>query len=76
MTRSCSRPGCSAGADATFTYDYSRSTVFLDVLSSAPDPNEYDVCHRHAERLTAPRGWTLVDRRRGTAGLAGFLTAP
>ena len=76
MTRSCSRPGCSTGADATLTYDYARATVFLDTLSAVPDPNDYDVCRRHAERLTVPRGWTLVDRRRGDASLAGFLTAP
>jgi hypothetical protein len=29
-------------------------------LSTEPDPNLLDLCIEHAERMTAPRGWTIV----------------
>ena len=76
MTRSCARPGCGEQASATFGYDYALSTVFLDVLAEEAHPAVYDVCRRHANSLSVPRGWHLVDRRRGPATLAGHLTAP
>jgi hypothetical protein len=76
MTRSCARPGCGEQASATFGYDYAVSTVFLDVLAEEAHPAVYDVCRRHADSLSVPRGWHLVDRRRGPATLAGHLTAP
>jgi len=63
MTRSCARPGCASGATATFGYEYASSTVWLDDLSPEPHPAVYDVCHRHADALTVPNGWHLVDRR-------------
>lgn len=59
-TRHCSKPGCSRGAVATLTYDYSDSTVVLGSLSTAADPNAYDLCDFHAEHLTVPRGWQIV----------------
>jgi hypothetical protein len=37
--------------------------VWLDGLSVDRDPHEYDLCDRHAERLTAPQGWQVRDRR-------------
>ncbi len=76
MARSCARPGCGSGASATFEYNYADQIVFLDVLADESHPAIYDVCTRHADSLTVPRGWTLVDRRRGPATLAGHLTAP
>lgn len=76
MSRSCARPGCRESAAATFGYDYANQTVFLDVLAEESHPAMYDVCRRHADAMRVPKGWTLVDRRRGPASLAGFLTAP
>jgi hypothetical protein len=76
MTRSCARPGCGEQASATFGYDYANSTVFLDALADESHPAVYDVCRRHADSMSVPRGWHLVDRRRGHATLAGHLTAP
>lgn len=76
MTRSCARPGCGSAATATFDYNYAAQTVFLDVLADEAHPAHYDVCRRHADSMTVPKGWTLVDRRRGPASLAGHLTAP
>jgi hypothetical protein len=37
--------------------------VWLDHLSDERDPHDYDLCQRHAGRLTVPRGWQLRDRR-------------
>jgi len=74
MTRTCARPGCGDAAVATFGYDYANQTVFLDLLADEAHPAAYDICRRHADNLSAPRGWTLLDRRRGPASLAGHLT--
>jgi len=61
--RQCSRPTCSAAALVTLTYEYRSSQVWLDHLSPERDPHAYDLCRRHAEHLTVPLGWHLVDRR-------------
>jgi hypothetical protein len=63
MARQCSRTGCAAPADATLTYQYGRSLVWLDDLAAERDPHSYDLCHRHAARLSVPNGWRLDDRR-------------
>jgi hypothetical protein len=61
--RHCSRPGCSERAAVTLTYDYRHSHVWLDELIVERDPHAYDLCVRHAERLSVPHGWRLDDRR-------------
>lgn len=61
--RLCTRTGCSEPADVTLTYHYGRSQVWLDNLSAERDPHAYDLCERHAERLSVPTGWSLEDRR-------------
>jgi hypothetical protein len=63
MTRHCDRPGCSERATATLAYQYATSTVWLDPVAAEADPSTYDLCRRHAEGLSVPRGWTLEDRR-------------
>jgi len=63
--RHCSRTGCSERADVTLTYHYGRSQVWLDELSPERDPHAYDLCERHAARLSVPTGWSLDDRRFG-----------
>jgi len=63
MARQCTRQGCVHLATVTLTYQYSRSSVWLDDLSSERDPHSYDLCDQHANRLTAPSGWHLEDRR-------------
>jgi Protein of unknown function (DUF3499) len=47
----------------TLTYQYAQSQVWLDDLSAERDPHAYDLCERHANRLTAPQGWQVRDRR-------------
>jgi hypothetical protein len=44
--------------------------VWLDELAGERDPHAYDLCHRHADRLTAPQGWQVRDRRPNPAPLA------
>ena len=58
--RPCSRPSCGEAAIATLTYVYADSTAVLGPLATLAEPHCYDLCERHASRLTAPRGWAMV----------------
>jgi hypothetical protein len=60
MSRQCSKTGCSGPAVATLTYVYRESTAVLGPLATYAEPHTYDLCSRHAEGLTAPRGWEVV----------------
>ena len=64
VNRQCSRPDCAEAASVTLTYQYSRGAAWLDELVSERDPHAYDLCERHAGRLSVPNGWRLEDRRR------------
>jgi len=64
VSRHCSRTGCSERAAVTLTYQYGQAQVWLDDLTHERDPHAYDLCGRHAARLTVPQGWVLRDRRR------------
>jgi len=70
VTRQCSRPGCSEPAQATLTYVHSSASAWLDALTEERDPHGYDLCERHAGRVTVPRGWHFLDRRVPTLVLA------
>jgi hypothetical protein len=37
--------------------------VWIDDLADERDPHSYDLCERHAARLSVPNGWRLDDRR-------------
>ena len=67
VARQCSRTGCSEAATVTLTYQYALAQVWLDGLAADRDPHAYDLCRRHADRLTAPQGWHVRDRRPTTA---------
>lgn len=46
------------------SFNYDTQTVWLADLTRPVTPGaEYAMCETHAERLTPPVGWTLVDRR-------------
>lgn len=45
---------------ATLTYNYADSTVVLGPLSRLAEPHTYDLCRRHAQSMTAPKGWDLL----------------
>jgi hypothetical protein len=58
--RRCSRSGCTNPAVATLTFVYADSTAVVGPLATYSEPHSYDLCERHALRLTAPRGWDVV----------------
>jgi hypothetical protein len=70
--RTCARPGCSAPATTTLSYDYAERVVWLDRLLDDDHPARHDLCGRHADRLSPPNGWHLEDRR----GLPVTAAAP
>lgn len=73
--RQCTRTGCSERAENTLTYDYGQSRAWLDPLSPERDPHTYDMCARHAARLSVPSGWHLEDRRIITMTLVDSFVA-
>ncbi|MBV7294809.1 DUF3499 domain-containing protein [Corynebacterium sp. TAE3-ERU12] len=58
--RRCSRPGCGKPAVATLTYAYAEQTAVVGPLAAASEPHSWDLCDRHAQKITAPWGWELV----------------
>ena len=58
--RPCSKVACNQDASATLTYVYADSMAVLGPLSQSAEPHSYDLCDRHAERLSAPLGWQVV----------------
>lgn len=60
LGRPCSKVACNAPAVSTLTYVYADSMAVLGPLSVATEPHSYDLCERHAERLSAPQGWQVV----------------
>lgn len=58
----CSRIGCDQPAVVVFAFDALECLVWLDPLGS--DGRGAGVlCGLHADRMTPPRGWNLLDRR-------------
>jgi hypothetical protein len=45
---------------ATLTYVYVDSTAVLGPLAARNEPHGYDLCHPHAQALSAPRGWEVI----------------
>jgi len=45
---------------ATLTYVYADSVAVLGPLATYAEPHAYDLCSSHAERLSAPQGWSVV----------------
>jgi hypothetical protein len=49
------------------SYDYGERLVRLDDLVESVEPGTgYALCAAHADRLSPPMGWTLVDHRTAT----------
>jgi len=47
-------------AVATLTYVYAEQMAVLGPLSTYAEPHAYDLCGKHSERLSAPRGWEVM----------------
>lgn len=62
MSTTCSRPTCARSPSATLVYDYPSRVATLAALAPA-HPMQYDLCEAHADRVSVPVGWSLVDRR-------------
>ena len=58
--RPCSKVACTADAVATLTYVYADSMAVLGPLSQKSEPHSYDLCEKHADRLSAPQGWQVI----------------
>ena len=58
--RTCSKVACSGDAVATLTWVYADSTAVLGPLAPRNEPHSWDLCARHAERLTVPQGWNVI----------------
>lgn len=73
--RLCSKVGCDVDAIATLTYVYDDATAVLGPLAFRPEPHSYDLCARHAARLSVPQGWTVVRYSRPSEALPGPVPA-
>lgn len=58
--RPCSRQTCREPAVATLTYVYADSMAVLGPLSDLAEPHSYDLCEHHADRMSAPKGWSVL----------------
>ncbi|GAA3588310.1 hypothetical protein GCM10022198_09830 [Klugiella xanthotipulae] len=58
--RLCSKAICGRPAAFTLTYDYAGCAMAIGPLSPTADPNSYDLCQIHSDRLTPPANWTLL----------------
>ena len=58
--RPCSKVTCNGEAVSTLTYNYADSMAVLGPLSQSAEPHSYDLCAKHAERLSAPQGWQVI----------------
>jgi hypothetical protein len=63
--RLCAHAGCGAPATAVLTFQYASGTVWV-LDPGERDPAAIDLCTRHADKVSAPRGWTTHDRRAGS----------
>lgn len=68
MGWSCRRPGCGREAEVCISYDAVACQVWLDPISMAPAGGQ-PLCADHAQRLSAPRGWVVLDRRTSQSAL-------
>lgn len=66
MGWSCRRPGCHHPAAVAITFDAVSCQVWVDRLFA--DATQL-LCEEHAERLSPPRGWVVVDRREGQSSI-------
>lgn len=63
MSRHCERPGCSKIGEVIYEVDLRRLLVTIDFpdLTDATPVNL--LCRRHADSLTVPKGWTIINNR-------------
>ncbi|MFM1938134.1 MAG: hypothetical protein RLZZ320_992 [Actinomycetota bacterium] len=47
----------------TLTYIYADSSAVLAPLSTYVEPHAYDLCEQHSEKLTVPKGWSVIQNK-------------
>lgn len=57
--RTCSRVSCRSAATMTLIYIYAESRAVLGPIATFSEPHAYDLCERHASKLTVPNGWSV-----------------
>lgn len=62
--RACAKMRCGMEPVATVSLRYGQREVLLADLRPERDPSLLDMCQAHADRMTAPIGWTVRDERR------------
>jgi hypothetical protein len=60
IQRRCSRTTCGAAATTTLTFVYADQTAVVGPLATYAEPHAYDLCEVHAQRLSAPQGWSVI----------------
>ena len=58
--RTCSRVSCRTLATSTLTYIYADQTALLGPIATFSEPHSYDLCEKHAARMTVPNGWKVI----------------
>lgn len=58
--RLCARVACGGAAVATLTSDYEDRVMAVGPLSPDPVPQAHDLCARHRDALSPPRGWSIL----------------
>ena len=53
-------PPAGGPPSTTLTYVYADQTAVVGPLATYAEPHAYDLCDRHSERLSAPRGWEVL----------------
>jgi hypothetical protein len=61
--RRCAKLRCATRAVSTAVLRYGDREVLIGDLAPDGDPNHVDLCREHAEALTPPIGWRIVDLR-------------
>jgi len=61
--RTCAKVRCRALAASTLLLRYADREVEIVDLLPDHDPNLVELCGEHADRLTAPMGWSIADSR-------------
>ena len=61
--RTCEKLRCRIDATVTVALRYGAREVIVGDLAPEGDPTLVDLCREHADRLTPPIGWRIVDVR-------------
>ena len=61
--RTCAKLRCRSTASVTLALRYGDREVLVGELAPDTDPTLVDLCLEHADRLTPPLGWRIVDQR-------------